>query len=449
MANFPVINNGYNDFEEYLLTEGYGTLYTLTSLRNYLWGGSTQERLANGVNAIGTVDSGFYIKSVTIGCSTPITLDMFSNTTTSGIGTAFGAIHVNGVTTLPVNKFKRIDEQLYGFNIANIPAISPGSTFATVNQSGFIATKSINTVVTANLNTFSIVVTLTNYSGSSSSGSLVISDTLPVGCNFISASGTGFTLSQTGKSYTMTTTDVIANSGTKTYTLTVQTSLPIDLSIQFQGFWISNDIDFASRPMVWAGTSITNGAGASNYRKNYTYLMKKWLVDTLDVQTRVVNKAISGSQTNTMEDYRIFQNWYDFKQEPKFLFIEHGINDVAQSIALSTSMANTKAMIDYYRAKYPTCYIMVLAPSPWNPSDRPTVGPLLTAYRAALNTLVSSYSTAEQFYIKYIAGTGTAWNPDTQQSTYTTDGLHPNDAGRQLLFNAMTTYITTNNLTFP
>ena len=78
--------------------------------------------------------------------------------------------------------------------------------------------------------------------------------------------------------------------------------------------------------MVWAGTSITNGTGATSFRTNYTYLLKKWLADNLNIYTRIVNKAISGSQTNIMEDYRIFQNWYDFKQDPKFLFIEHGVN---------------------------------------------------------------------------------------------------------------------------
>jgi len=446
MANFPVINNGYNDFEEYLNLEGYGTLITLIQSKNFLWNGSQSHRLGNGITSNGTIDSALYIKSVTIGSSTPLTLDMFDSTGSSSIGAQFGAIHVNGVTTIPINKFKRIDTQGYGFQIANIPAISPSSTFATVNQTGFMVTKSGHTTVNTNLNTFSIVVTITNYSGSSSAGSLVISDTLPIGCNFISAVGTGFILSQTGKSYTMTTTDVIANNGAKTYTLTVQTSLPIDISIQFQGVSISNDTDLSSRPMVWAGTSITNGSGAGSFRTNYTFMLKKWLADNLKIYTRVVNKAISGSQTNTMEDYRIFQNWYDFKQEPKFLFIEHGVNDVSQSISTATSVANVTKMIAYYRSKYPTCYIIILAPFPVGVTA--TEAGLVT-YRSAMQTLISSYSSAEQVYIKYIAATGSVWNAATQSGTYTTDNIHVNDAGRVLILNAITNYITTNGLTFP
>ena len=332
------------------------------------------------------------------------------------------------------------------FNINNIPSISPSSTFATVNQLGFMVGKSTHTTVNTNLCTFSIVVTLTNYSGSSSSGALIVSDTLPIGCNFISASGTGFTLSQSGKSYTMTTTDVIANNGTKTYTLTVQNSLPIDLSIQFQGAWINNDTDLSSRPMVWAGTSITNGTGATSFRTNYTYLLKKWLADNLNIYTRIVNKAISGSQTNIMEDYRIFQNWYDFKQDPKFLFIEHGVNDVSQSIPNATSVSNVTKMIAYYRGKYPSCYIIILAAFPVGVSG--TEANLVT-YRASMQTLVNSYSAQEQNYIKFIAATGSVWNPVTQSGTYTTDNIHVNDAGRLLIFNAITNYITTNSLTFP
>jgi lysophospholipase L1-like esterase len=446
MANFPVINNGYNDFEEFLNVEGYSYLNTVSSAKNYLWTGAMGLRLANGYTNVGTIDSGLYIKTITIGCSTPISFDMFFGNSTSGLGNNFGFVHVNGITTIPINKFKRIDENGFGFNIVNIPVISPSSTFATVNQSNFIVTKSNHTTVNTNLNTFSIVVTITNYSGSSSSGSLIISDTLPAGCNFISAVGTGFTLSQTGKSYTMTTTDVIANNGTKTYTLTVQTSQPVDFSIQIQGAFISNDFDFSSRPMVWAGTSITAGTGATSYRSNYTYLTKKWLVDNLNIQSRVVNKAISSSQTNVMEDYRIFENWYDFKQEPKFLFIEHGVNDIGQSIPTATSVSNVTNMINYYRKKYPTCYIIILAPFPVAST---TTEAGLVIYRAAMQTLVSSYSEQEQVYIKYIAGTGSVWNAATQSGTYTTDGVHVNDAGRLLILNAITNYITTNGLTFP
>jgi lysophospholipase L1-like esterase len=338
---------------------------------------------------------------------------------------------------------KKIDNSGIGFAIIDVPQANPNSIYATVNQSGFMVGKSTTTVVNSNLKTYSVIVTLSNFSGSSSSGSLVISDYMPIGCNFVSASGTGFTLAQTGNSYTMTTTDVIANNGTKTYTLTVQGTLILDFGMLGNGYAISNDTDYAQRPMVWAGTSITQGTGISNYRNNYTYLLKNWLIDNLNVETRVVNRAISSSQTNIMEDYRAFNNFYDFKQEPKFLFIEHGVNDVAQGITNATSVSNVTKMISYYRKKYPTCYIIILAPFPANAYETQ-----LATYRSSMQTLVSSYSAQEQVYIKYIGATGSAWNASTQGGTYTTDGLHVNSAGRVLILNAITNYITTNGLTF-
>jgi hypothetical protein len=173
-------------------------------------------------------------------------------------------------------------------------------------------------------------------------------------------------------------------------------------------------------------------------------MLKNWLKDNLNIYTRVVNKAITGSNTNSMEDARLYHNWYDFKQEPKFLFIEHGANDYNSPVPVATSVSNVTKMISYYRKKYPTCYIIILAPFPDNTGRESG----LVTYRNSMQTLVSSYSSSEQVYIKYIAATGSVWNPTTQSATYTIDGLHPNDAGRLLILNAITNYITTNSLTF-
>jgi lysophospholipase L1-like esterase len=444
--NFPVINNGYNDFEEYLAAEGYA-LSTGSSNIAYIWDGNTSGslfRLTNGVKNLKSIDNALYIKSLTISASQKSLFQFFYFNSTSSLGLDNASILVDGNITIPLNHFKKIDQEGFGIGLQDIPAISPNSIVASASITGVVVTKSQGTVVNSNAKIFSVVVTVTNYSGSSTVGTLVVSDVLPIGCNFVSASGTGFTLVQTGNSYTMTTTDVIANNGTKTYTLTVKTSISLDFAYSFNGYSISNDTDFTSRPMVWAGTSITNGTGITAYRNNYTFLLKNWLKDNLNVQSRVVNKAISGSQTNIMEDYRSFYNWYDFKQEPKFLFIEHGVNDVAQSISNATSVSNVTKMIAYYRGKYPSCYIIILAPFPANAYETG-----LAVYRTSMQTLVNSYSAPEQVYIKYIAATGSVWNAATQGGTYTTDGLHVNAAGRLLIFNAITNYITTNSLTFP
>ena len=91
-----------------------------------------------------------------------------------------------------------------------------------------------------------------------------------------------------------------------------------------------------------------------------------------------------------------------------------------------------------------TCYIIILAPFPANAYESG-----LATYRTSMSNLVASYSAGDQVYLKYIAATGSVWNAATQGGTYTTDGVHVNDAGRLLIFNAITNYITTNGLTFP
>lgn len=445
MSNFPVQNQGYISFEEFLAQEG---IY-------YPNGGQTQGVIWTGQSSGGGfgvgvagptwgVDNAYYYKSISIGCNTPVLVQMLSFYTTSNIGVAVGNILVNGSVSIPMDVLKKIDNSGVTFSIVDVPAANPNSINATVNQSGFIVSKSTTTPVNTNLKTYSVVVTVSNFSGSNSVGSLVVSDLMPSGCKLVTASGTGWTYAASGETYTMTTSDVIPNGGTKTYTLTVQGILLLDFGIVGNGYAISNDTDYSTRPMVWAGTSITNGTGISAYRQNYTYQLKNWLRDNLNIFTRVSNKAISGSQTNIMEDYRNFNNFYDYKIAPKFLFIEHGVNDVAQSIPTATSVANVTKMINYYRKRYPTCYIIVLSPFPAAAFETG-----LATYRAAMASLVASYSVDEQNYIKYIAATGSAWNAVTEGILYTTDGLHVNAAGRTLIFNAITNYITTNGLTFP
>jgi lysophospholipase L1-like esterase len=447
MANFPVVNNGYNDFNEYLAQEGiYIPIGTSVSSNPLIWTGQSSAggQGVGGANFNFGVDNTSYYKSLTLGSNVPIVLQLLSYYSSASIGVNSGSVLVKDTVSIPFDILRKIDNSGLSFAILDVPQANPNSIYATVNQSGFIVTKSLTTVVNSNLKTYSVTVTLTNYSGSSSSGSLVISDTMPIGCNFVSATGTGFTLAQTGSSYTMTTTDVIANNGSKTYTLTVQGTTIIDFTYLANGYSISNDTDYSLRPMVWAGTSITNGTGISSYRSNYTYQLKNWIQDNLNVYSRVVNRAISSSQTTIMEDYRSFNNFYDFKVEPKFLFIEHGVNDIAQGISNATSVSNVTKMINYYRKKYPTCYIMILAPFPANAYESG-----LATYRTSMSNLVASYSSSDQVYLKYIAATGSVWNAATQGGTYTTDGVHVNAAGRLLILNAMTTYITTNNLTFP
>jgi len=444
--NFPVINNGYNDYDEYLSQEG--VYFPIGGGTNaIIWNGQSTGggQAISGMNTTWGVDNAYYYKSLTLGSNVPIMVQLLSYYSNSAIGVAFGNILIKDLVSVPMGILRKSDNIGISIGILDVPSANPNSINATTNVSGFIVTKSNTTVVNSNLKTYSTVVTITNFSGSSSSGSIVISDSMPIGCNFISAVGTGFTLSQTGNSYTMTTSDVIANNGTKTYTLTVQGIQPLSVGVIGNGYAISNDTDYSLYPMVWAGTSITNGVGISNCRNNYTYLLRNWMRDNLNINVRLVNKAISGSQTNIMDDYRNFNNFYDFKQEPKFLFIEHGVNDIAQSIPNATSVSNVSKMIAYYRQKYPNCYIIVLGSFPCGTT---LLESGLVTYRASMQTLVSSYSTEEQKYIKYIAATGTAWNPVTQSAANTTDGIHVNAAGRLLIFNAITNYITSNNLTF-
>jgi len=446
MSNFPVQNNAYNSFEEYATMEGiFYPVGQQTS--QVIWTGQAS---AGGMG-IGAetphwnVDNAYYMKSLTLSSNVSFLANLISYFNDSNIGVSSGNVLVKDAVSIPMGIVRKQGQTAISYAITDVPEANPSSTQAIVNQFGFIVTKGQTTPVNTNLKTYSLPVTLTNFSGSTSTGSLVITDTLPTGCSFVAVSGSAFTFTQSGSTYTATTTSSIANNGSLSYNLTVKGTLIMDIGFLGMGYTVPNDMDYNLRPSVWAGTSISAGTGISTFNQNYTGMMKIWLNQNLNINVRTLNRAISGCQTNTMEYYRAYNNFYDFKVDPKFFWIEHGVNDISQNIPTATSVANVTAMINYIRKKYPTCYIMILVSFPCG--DAPTEAGLVT-YRAAMQTLVNSYPATDQVYLKYIAGTGTAWNAATQSGLYTTDNVHANPAGRILIFNAITNYITTNGLTF-
>lgn len=444
---FPMTNTGYWDYEDYLQTEGvsYPVGGPTTS---FIWTGQSGSggQAVTGPFGGWNIDNAYYYKSITLTASRLCHVQPLSYYTTSSVGVSSGSVIIGPGASTPVDIgfLKKLDQTGIAMSVIDVIEANPQHTPATVSQAGLYVTKSTTTPVNTTIKTYSITVTLTNLSGSSSSGSIVVTDSLPAGCEYFSASGTGFTFSQAGKKYTATTSDVIANNGTKTYTLTVRGTMSLTLGAFGAGYSIPNDNDLTLQPIVWAGTSITNGTGITSYKQNYTGLFDKWLDDNLNIKVRTLNRAISSSQTNIMEDYRVWSNWYYPKMPPRLLVIEHGVNDVAQGILTATSVANVTAIIQDYRKKYPTCYILILAPFPAAAYETG-----LATYRTAMSTLVSGLSANDRKYVKYIPGTGSAWNATTQGGTYTTDGIHVNAAGRVLILNAITSHITTNGWTFP
>lgn len=313
---------------------------------------------------------------------------------------------------------------------------------ANTNPNNLPVTKAGPTAV-ANSIRFTYTLTLTNSTGGSISGTTTIVETIPSGTRYISATGTGWTISESNGVLTCTTTDAIANNGTKVITVTLESKLRVTASLVAQGLLVDHDIDLDAPGIVWCGTSITAESSPTSYQTAYTYLIRNWLRDTRNVNTRVINRAVSGSSSVFHERARAFDGLYNFRDKVKAAIWEHGINDVAQAVSTATTIANLRAYIAHFRKTQGSSFpIFVFAAYPNGNSGNEAS---LVTLRAAIKADLISLNDPRVYYIESM---GTLFNPATQSGTYTADGTHLNDAGNALVVTAFQNYITTNNIQF-
>ena len=448
---FPVGEQGYHDFNEFLATEGlWFPTYGVSS--NIIWNGTSAATGGEPVSGFTipaySVDQAYYCTSMTISSNVPVAF--YLNQGYYSIGNypqTFGSVITNGAVTIPINAVIKSYMRFPHLTIIDVPTADPASVLATTNTSGCYVTKSATTTVSTTFNTYSIIVTLKNNNGTSVTNPIV-SDSLPPGCIFSSGAGTNFTVANnTPYSYTASYSGTIAAAGTATYTLTVQGIKPVSVSAHLNGYVITDDINYNAPPALWLGTSITWGVGATADSNNYTFMLRNYIRDTLGIDIRNVNKGVSGSQSSQLEFLRVYQNWEDFKVAPRIVVFEHGVNDFLQGIDTGTYKANILKTLTYCHRRYPNCSFLLLNPFP-NGTSGTESG--LVNYRAAMGNLynygISDLTLKARTY--WVNTTSSVWNAATQSGTYTVDGTHPNNSGRVLIYNAIRNFIVANNIQF-
>jgi uncharacterized repeat protein (TIGR01451 family) len=370
----------------------------------------------------------FYIKNLYISTSADGKFTLEGGITNDITGSEFLILNLaKGVTTLPVNYLQR--QNLYAFRLylTFIVDMYPVGVIA-VASNNLIVSK--GTLTNLNSGKLSYVATVTNSTGSATSGTITVTDILPSKMKFISGVGTGWTITESNGVITATTTDVIANAGTKTFTIVAQCISTAQVSLSADGYLIDHDIDFDAPAVVWNGTSITAASSPSSYKTAYTYLIRNILRDIRGIRTRVINRAVSGSTSSFHEAARAFDNRYDLPEIPWGAVWEHGINDQVQGISIETTVANALAYIAHWRRISPKIWVFIFAPYP---NGSTVIEADLVLRRAALKTAVQALNDP---YTKYLESTGTLFNPVTQGATYLADGTHLNDAGNALVATA-------------
>jgi lysophospholipase L1-like esterase len=368
------------------------------------------------------------------------TLGPYLNTVNGGVvQSAQYFVGPSGVS-IPINSFFGGDIANINISLMSVPSQDPGVYRSLVSNSNGTALTVAKSGTTDNSNTtYSYNLTASNASGSTATGTTTITDTLPPEVDFVSASGTGWTVSVSGGVLTATST-TSQNTATSfpVLTVTIRAQRAVNVAWSANGWFTDFDV-FADLPaIVWCGTSITSGAGATTYAKNFPYLIRNWFRDTKGINTRVTNRAIDGSTSTHHEYLRASNGRYSHNEPPFMVFWEHGINDVSQGLSTATTQANLTAWLKYWNTFYPSTWCVVLAPWPTGGSTNESS---LVTLRAAIASTMSTTGGSKNIYV---SGTGSMFSASTQSSTYTTDNVHLNDAGCALaattIQSALTSY---------
>ena len=123
-------------------------------------------------------------------------------------------------------------------------------------------------------------------------------------------------------------------------------------------------------------------------------------------------------------------------EKPEVVLMEYGTNDAWSSIATSSITSAYGFVVDQFRAQNPNVIFFVAQITPLNPSGCTSCEANVEALNAQIPTWAGSKSTAASpIYVVNVWASLPAATY-TPNSTYTSDGCHPNPAGSQLVADA-------------
>jgi len=453
MVSFPVVSQ--ETLKDRVIREGDPWLGQSNS--NMRWTGVTVGA-GQGVGGGNTQPNikAFWLESLTLSASEACYiqslgpfLQYVSPNGTAPIGSTFVqsgsyTVPAGGTIVVPIQGLFDSQHQVPGFSLMqvfeqdpkmSIPSLS-ANVALTYNKNGGPSNQ--NTIVAGDK--YSTLFNIINNSGSPTSGTVTVVDKVPSQCRVISSSGTGWTIGVVGDVLTATTSDVIANGATKPFTVVYENTKLVRAATSIFGYSVDVDIAADLPPIWWCGTSITAGSTPTSYIQHFTYKTRNWLRDVKGISTRVFNRGVGGASSIAQELLRATNNRYETLQKPRMAVYEEGINDSAQGVPTATTIANMQAYVAHVRRKSATCPIFIWAPLPTG-----NVGyeALNQALHLVYGPAVAALGDSKVYYVSTLR---TAWNPVTQDATYTTDTIHPNDAGNQKIVDVFTAFMDTVNL---
>lgn len=186
------------------------------------------------------------------------------------------------------------------------------------------------------------------------------------------------------------------------------------------------------------GDSITEGTGASTTAKSYASLLSAEFAS-------LENKGIGGSCISQHWQKPFVGRWNNLASNLDFVIVFGGVNDFYANAPIgdTDSTANTdfkgalNTIISGLLTKYPTKRLMFITPPQTNngtlASDQPNgIGKTMQDYVDAIKERCNHYS-IPCFDLFANSGVNVADNA-TQKTAMTADGIHPNDAGHQRIY---------------
>ena len=183
--------------------------------------------------------------------------------------------------------------------------------------------------------------------------------------------------------------------------------------------------------VAYFGGSITEGAGASSYGRCYAALTTAWLKEKYPgCEIRHVQAAVGGTDST----FGVFRCDRDVcSQKPDLIFYEFAVNDSGMDFL--TAVKNAEACIRKVRSVVPSAEFVTVYTITRSLADRMAAGgiqPAKTAHGAVSEVYgVPEIDVGEALRHRVLAE-GSALADESDWKRYTTDTVHPNDAGYEI-----------------
>lgn len=178
-------------------------------------------------------------------------------------------------------------------------------------------------------------------------------------------------------------------------------------------------VDNPHAKFAFVGDSLTQGRFASTFSAGFAQLFKDQFPN---------GTLVCGAPAATVGDWLV-PAYSVTAMFPTYAFILLGTNDVSTSVPLATTQANYLALLAQFVAAGITPVIMTIPPNGNSNTS---------AYNTWLKTLGYSYIDLYPLML----GTGVAMDAAYDSG----DGIHPNSAGNVVIYDAIMSFITANNI---